>query len=224
MSSNIVEEASAAGPKAILYAKGAVQDPTIIGDCPFTHKARLGLAGQGINNYTLKIEDMSNKSADLLKANPKGTVPVWVCPSGSGSTTVIADSEDILQQLCPDVVGRTTVQEKEIIDKELKAFQSAWFTTMKTAADPSTLIEAVDALDASLASLPSKKDGRRLTELEAKLCPLLYQYSVAGVHYRKLPGLPTKCAEMLRSIEGTPEWKATVYSPESMLAGWKKFF
>ncbi|KAF4730213.1 Chloride intracellular channel protein 4, partial [Perkinsus olseni] len=111
MSSNIVEEASAAGPKAILYAKGAVQDPTIIGDCPFTHKARLGLAGQGINNYTLKIEDMSNKSADLLKANPKGTVPVWVCPSGSGSTTVIADSEDILQQLCPDVVGRTTVQE-----------------------------------------------------------------------------------------------------------------
>ncbi|EER13975.1 RNA methyltransferase, putative [Perkinsus marinus ATCC 50983] len=203
MSSSI--QSSVVSEKPILYAKGAVQDPTIIGDCPFTQKARLGLASQGINDYILKLEDMTKKSAELLQANPKGTVPVWVYKD-----TIIADSEDILQQLCPDVVGSTTTQEREVIDNELKAFQSAWFATMKGTANPSTLMDAVKALNEVLATLPPTTNAKRITELQVKLCPLLYQYSIAGVHYRKLPPLPSQCSMMLSTIEKRPEWEATV--------------
>mmetsp|Transcript_13629 Transcript_13629/g.11625 ORF Transcript_13629/g.11625 Transcript_13629/m.11625 type:complete len:88 (-) Transcript_13629:141-404(-) len=47
------------------------------------------------------------------------------------ATVTIPDSEDILQQLCTSVVERTTPQEKDIIDNQLKAFQTSWFPAMR---------------------------------------------------------------------------------------------
>mmetsp|Transcript_13631 Transcript_13631/g.11627 ORF Transcript_13631/g.11627 Transcript_13631/m.11627 type:complete len:89 (-) Transcript_13631:141-407(-) len=45
--------------------------------------------------------------------------------------STMLDSEDILQQLCTSVVERTTPQEKDIIDNQLKAFQTSWFPAMR---------------------------------------------------------------------------------------------
>lgn len=60
--------------------------------CPYAIRARLALQISGLR-YELREVSLKNKSADMLTASPKGTVPVLVLPGGP----VIDESVDIMR-------------------------------------------------------------------------------------------------------------------------------
>ena len=60
--------------------------------CPYAIRARLALQISGLR-YELREVSLKNKSADMLTASPKGTVPVLVLPGGQ----VIDESVDIMR-------------------------------------------------------------------------------------------------------------------------------
>lgn len=60
--------------------------------CPYAMRARLALIYAGIA-YDAREVDLSNKPAALLKASPKGTVPVLILTDG----TVLEQSMDIIR-------------------------------------------------------------------------------------------------------------------------------
>lgn len=59
--------------------------------CPYAMRARLALAESGIRHERREVK-LAAKSAEMLEASPKGTVPVLVLPDG----TVIDESLDIM--------------------------------------------------------------------------------------------------------------------------------
>ena len=60
--------------------------------CPYAIRARLALQVSGLR-YELREVSLKNKSAEMLAASPKGSVPVLVLPGGQ----VIDESLDIMR-------------------------------------------------------------------------------------------------------------------------------
>ncbi|KXZ54613.1 hypothetical protein GPECTOR_4g678 [Gonium pectorale] len=207
----------------VVYVKGDPATKTL-GDCPFCHRALLTFEAKKVP-YTMEYIDFDNKPAWLQDVSG-GKVPV-IKEEGQ---PYMPDSDVIvvhLENKYPEPSMKSDVP-PEIGAKLFPAFRAILLGPEEERPEKEALLAA--ELKAVNDYLEGHKDkgplfgGQRLNATDAAVAPKLYHIVTALGHYKgwKLPAELPAVARYLDAVKALPEWKATYYSEELLLKGWKR--
>lgn len=174
---------SVAGTKPVLYVKAA-KDGKSVGDCPFSHKARLALESKNVE-HELKLIDLGNKPKWYLDINKDGTVPSLVIGEKK-----ITSSDDILTYADENGKGEKLGDCTTGMDEAGKVFGA--FVSFMKAKENSALEEAKEKLTKALEDVNGVLEksggpfmsGKKFGTVDCNLTPKLYAIKIAGKHYK----------------------------------------
>lgn len=216
----------------VLFAK-AGPGGDVLGDCPFTWKANLGLRFKDTDFSTFYI-DLANKPEWYLDLNEEGSTPTFV----DGSHAV-GDSDEIMEYA--DKIGRN--QKLTLWREDDKNWDSAFdavspvfraFVQLIKNKDQENeqtltagLTDALRGVDTFLRKVEGPYLlGDTICALDCNLAPKLQHVSVAGKHYKdyEIPAQFSDLAAYMERIHATEEWKASACTDDVIIWGWSKFF
>lgn len=198
-----------------------------LGDCPFTHYARMCLHFAGID-YELRPTKREDKPVWHVKDKPHGhggSMPCW-CPEWPDGTGAISESSAIADMAMPrgeaDKAALAAAMEAKLfpsIAKFIKNTHDGEDVALKEGLD-----SALAALEAHLrVSGAPYFSGEAPGHADAWVATKLYALDVAGGHFKgfalddeKL----CKFAEYKVRVFALPAFTSTAYSPAEAIAGW----
>eukprot|EP00197_Chlamydomonas_leiostraca_P007868 CAMPEP_0202860610 /NCGR_PEP_ID=MMETSP1391-20130828/2261_1 /ASSEMBLY_ACC=CAM_ASM_000867 /TAXON_ID=1034604 /ORGANISM="Chlamydomonas leiostraca, Strain SAG 11-49" /LENGTH=229 /DNA_ID=CAMNT_0049539815 /DNA_START=110 /DNA_END=799 /DNA_ORIENTATION=- len=211
-----------------LVLKAKAGEPFKLGDCPFCHRVLLTAA---VKKFPVQatLVDFRNKPEWLLQPPPVGSggkVPVLREPV---SGLVMPDSDVIvehLEKLYPEPSMRSDTP-ADLGSKLFPAFRGFLFAAAgseEEAAKRGELEGELRALDAHLAQ-PGKGPllgGAHISQSDAAIAPKLYHAKTALAHFKhySFPSDLKALQKYMDAIAATPEWKATDYGTDAIIAGW----
>lgn len=206
----------------------ASPDGKSLGDCPFTQRANLALKVKGVR-VTYILIDLGNKPKWYFAVNPAGTAP-----SLQFGDRVITDSYDIVQYLdstypTPSLKPPGDKEAEEVTGNVFNVF-SAWAKNK----DKSKEVEFEATFNAELKKIDdflSQSKGPLLcgeswSVADCALVPRLYHIRTVAHYYKNYTKL-NEFSHLVKYMEyafATPEFKATDYPTEWVIAGWAKHF
>lgn len=211
-----------------LVLKGKAGEPYKLGDCPFCHRVLLTAA---VKNFPVQatLVDFRHKPEWLLQPPPvgsEGKVPVLREPI---SGLVMPDSEAIVEFLekefpQPSMRSDTPPTLGAKLFPAFRAFLFAAAGSAEEGEKRGELEGELRALDAYLAQ-PGKGPllgGTTLCQADAAIAPRLYHIKVALAHFKHfaIPADLKALSRYLDAVTALPEWKATDYGEDAIIAGW----
>ena len=158
---------------------------------PFGRKVQVMAIEKGLKNeLQIVIEDMQNKSEELLKANPLGAVPTLVLDNGKGlyDSPVIADYIDSLNRtprLIPGGRGKKNfvLRVSALADGMIESAIKIFYERMKDAdrQDPALIKKHIDALMRCFKAL--EKDTKKMSK-ELTMAPIAVGSAIGYINFR----------------------------------------
>lgn len=206
-----------------VLVKAATGEPTLLGDCPFSHRVLLTLEEKKIP-YDAKLVDTANKPDWFLEINPEGKVPVikfenkWI----PDSDVIVG----IIEKIFPEP---SLVPPEESSSVGSKIFPS--FVNFLKSCDSSDDTES--NLKTELKSLNDHLEnsntgpfifGEKISSVDVNLAPKLYHLIVALKNFKNWT-IPEEFGHVLAYIEvlsGLESFKKTAASEQVVINGWKR--
>ncbi|KAK9810673.1 hypothetical protein WJX73_009341 [Symbiochloris irregularis] len=194
-----------------------------LGDCPFCHRALLTLEEKKAS-YDKTYISFDNKPKWLFEVNPEGSVPVmkvlddgkWVVGSG--------DIADYLEDQIPEPsLGKAEDQTKVASGILPKFVQFLTADKADEAEKQKALETELDELNKFLEGNGPYLGGDKFIAADAALSPKLHHIDVAAKALKgySIPSSLTAVHTYIQKVASRPSWKATQYSDDFVIAGWK---
>lgn len=216
--------------KPLLFAKAGA-DGRSLGDCPFTQKANLALRF-GAVDFDVHCIDTSDKPEWFIRLTRAATTPALRTETrvleDSDAIVAYADTTGSLRPALTRVVPGWE-ETKSVTDALFSPFVALMRNKEETKEKPlrAALGKVLERLNGVLAqSGGAFVLGDHVSALDCNVAPQLYHIIVAGKHYKTYDLLPeyVLVEQYMARMQQTPQWKATVCAPETIIWGWSKFF
>lgn len=206
----------------------ASPDGKSLGDCPFTQRANLALKVKGVK-VTYILIDLGNKPKWYFEVNPAGTAPAL-----QFGDRVIGDSYEVVQYLdktypSPSLKPEGNEAAEKTTANVFNIF-SAWAKNQDKEKDAQLEADFTAELK-KIDDFMSKSKGPLLcgeawSVADCALVPRLYHIQTVAHYYKNYLKF-NDFQHLKRYMEyafATPEFKATDYPVEWVIAGWAKYF
>ncbi|XP_003386053.1 PREDICTED: glutathione S-transferase DHAR1, mitochondrial-like [Amphimedon queenslandica] len=209
------------------YVK-ASPDGRGLGDCPFTHRANIGLKAKGVTDVSLVLIDLSNKPEWYKKLNPAGSVPAL-----QYDDEIITDSYKILEYLDetypePPLNPPNNKEAEEATGQIFGAF-SAWIKNTDDSKD-SELKEAFEAELEKINNYMGRHSWSMLCSdswsfADCVLAPRLYHIQTVAEDFKGYTRLNEyyNLKQYMDTVFLSEEFVSTCYPREYILKGWAKY-